>query len=57
MTLTGPAPPGSVEVSGGKVRLRIENQIGTVISELCDPAAAARQQAIGDRPSPARRRA
>ena len=37
VTLTGPAPPGSVEVSGGKVRLQIENEIGTVVSELCDP--------------------
>ena len=37
VTLTGPAPPGSVGISGGKVRLRIENGIGTVVSELCDP--------------------
>ena len=37
VTLTGPVPPGSVGISGGKVRLRIENGIGTVVSELCDP--------------------
>ena len=57
VTLTGPAPPGSVGISGGKVRLRIDNGIGTVVSELCDPPPPPGNKAAGDRPMPVRRRA
>ena len=37
VTLTGPVPPGAVEVSGGRVLVRIATEAGTVTSELCDP--------------------
>ena len=37
VTLTGPVPPGAVEVSGGRVLLRFRADAGTVTSELCDP--------------------
>ena len=37
VTLTGPVPPGAVEVSGGKVLVRISTEAGTVSSEVCDP--------------------
>ena len=35
--LTGPVPPGAVEVSGGRVLVRFRAGAGTVTSELCDP--------------------
>ena len=37
VTLTSPLPPGAIQVSGGRVLLRIENDSGTVTSELRDP--------------------
>ncbi len=37
VTLTGPAPPGSIEVSGGAVRLRFVDPTGTVTTEVTDP--------------------
>ena len=37
VTLTGPAPPGAVEVSGGRVLVRIATEAGTVTSEVRDP--------------------
>ena len=37
MTLTGPVPPGAVEVSGGRVLVRIVAESGTVASEVRDP--------------------
>ena len=37
VTLTGPLPPGAIQVSGGRVLVRIENESGTVTSELRDP--------------------
>ena len=37
VTLTGPAPPGAVEVSGGRVLVRIVAEAGTVTSEVRDP--------------------
>ena len=37
VTLTGPVPPGAVEVSGGRVMVRIAHERGTVTSEICDP--------------------
>ena len=37
VTLTGPVPPGAVEVSGGRVVVRIVGEAGTVASELRDP--------------------
>ena len=37
VTLTGPVPPGAVEVSGGRVLVRFRADAGTVTSELCDP--------------------
>ena len=36
VTLTGPAPPGAVEVSGGRVLVRIVGEAGTVTSEVRD---------------------
>ena len=37
VTLTGPVPPGAVDVSGGRVLVRIATEAGTVTSEICDP--------------------
>ena len=37
VSLSGPVPPGSVEVSGGRVLIRIAAGAGTVVSELRDP--------------------
>ena len=37
VTLSGPVPPGSVEISGGRVMIRIATGAGTVVSELRDP--------------------
>ena len=37
VTLTGPVPPGAVEVSGGRVLVRISTEAGTVSSEVCAP--------------------
>ena len=37
VTLTGPVPPGSVEISGGRALIRIAHDAGTVISEVRDP--------------------
>ena len=37
VTLAGPVPPGTVEVSGGRVLVRIAHERGTVASEVCDP--------------------
>ena len=37
VTLTGPVPPGAVEVSGGRVLVRIATEAGTVTSEVRDP--------------------
>ena len=48
VTLTGPVPPGAVEVSGGRVLVRIVAESGTVASEVRDPPASAYEQAAGD---------
>ena len=37
VTLTGPVRPAAVEVSGGRVTVRIVHERGTVTSEICDP--------------------
>ena len=37
VTLTGPVPPGAVEVSGGRVLVRIATEAGTITSDVCDP--------------------
>ena len=37
VTLTGPRPPGSVEVTGGTVRLRFVDRAATVTTEVSDP--------------------
>ena len=37
VTLAGLRPPGSVEVSGGTVRLRFVDDAGTVTTEVTDP--------------------
>ena len=37
VTLIGPAPPGAVEVSGGRALVRIVRAAGTVTTELSDP--------------------
>ena len=37
VTLTGPRPPGGVEVTGGTVRLRFVDPAATVTTEVSDP--------------------
>ena len=37
VTLTGPRPPGGIEVSGGTVRIRFAHGDGTVTTEVSDP--------------------
>ena len=37
VTLTGPRPPGGVEVTGGTVRVRLVDRAATVTTEVCDP--------------------
>ena len=37
VTLTGPRPPGGVEVTGGTVRLRFADPAATVTTEVSDP--------------------
>ena len=37
VTLTGPRPPGGVEVTGGTVRIRFQDNAGTVTTEVSDP--------------------
>ena len=37
VTLTGPRPPGSVEVTGGTVRIRFVDEAATVTTEISDP--------------------
>ena len=37
VTLTGPRPPGGVEVSGGTVRIRLVDRAATVTTEVSDP--------------------
>ena len=37
VTLTGPRPPGGVEVSGGTVRIRFVEDAATVTTEVSDP--------------------
>ena len=39
VTLTGPRPPGGIEVTGGTVRIRFEDEAdaGTVTTEVSDP--------------------
>ena len=48
VTLTGPVPPGAVEVSGGRALVRIVHDAGTVTSEVCDPPHPAGEQAARD---------
>ena len=37
VTLSGPVPPGAVEVSGGRALVRIVQERATVVSEVRDP--------------------
>ncbi len=37
VTLTGPVPPGAVEVSGSRVLVRIATEAGTIAVEMRDP--------------------
>ena len=37
VTLTGPQPPGGVEVTGGAVRIRFVDHTATVTTEISDP--------------------
>ena len=37
VTLTGPRPPGGVEVTGGTVRIRFVDRAATVTAEVSDP--------------------
>ena len=37
LTLTGPRPPGGVEVTGGTVRIRFVDRAATVTTEVSDP--------------------
>ena len=39
VTLTGPRPPGGIEVAGSTVRIRIVEHAGTVTTEAADPPA------------------
>ena len=48
VTLTGPRPPGGVEVTGGTVRVRFVNQsgAGTVTTEVSDPRPPAANKPV-----------
>ena len=48
VTLTGPVPPGAVEVSGGRVLLRFSNRSRHGHQRGYRSAASARQQTAGD---------
>ncbi len=37
VTLSGPVPPGAVQVSGGQVTVRFETDAGTIAAEMRDP--------------------
>jgi len=37
VTLSGPVPPGAVQVSGGRVTVRFETEAGTIAAEMRDP--------------------
>ncbi len=37
VTLSGPVPPGAVQVSGGRVTLRFETDAGTIAADMRDP--------------------
>ena len=37
VTLTGPRPPGGLEVTGGTVRIRFDDDAATVTTEVSDP--------------------
>ena len=37
VTLSGPRPPGGLEVTGGTVQIRFEDGAGTVTTEVSDP--------------------
>ena len=37
VTLAGPVPPGAVRVSGGRVTVRFETDVGTIAAEMRDP--------------------
>ncbi len=37
VTLSGPVPPGAVQVSGGSVTVRFETEAGTIAAEMRDP--------------------
>ncbi len=37
VTLSGPVPPGAVQVSGGSVMVRFETEAGTIATEMRDP--------------------
>ena len=37
VTLTGPRPPGRIDVTGGTVRIRFVDDAGTVTTEISDP--------------------
>jgi len=37
VTLSGPVPPGAVQVSGGRVTVRFETEAGTITAEMRDP--------------------
>ncbi len=37
VTLSGPVPPGAVQVSGGRVTVRFETGAGTIAAEMRDP--------------------
>ena len=37
VTLTGPRPPGGIEVTGGAVRIRFVDDAATITTEVSDP--------------------
>ena len=52
VTLTGPRPPGGVEVTGGTVRVRFVDDAATVTTEVSDPPPPGSKPVVTVRPRP-----
>ena len=46
VTLSGPVPPGAVQVSGGRVTVRFETDAGTIAAEMRDPPLPPRNKPL-----------
>ena len=46
VTLSGPVPPGAVQVSGGRVTVRFETDAGTITAEMRDPPLPPRNKPL-----------